>query len=89
MQKSKYLVANERDARWGLTVSTVGYDEVHADEPYPTPNHPDGYFFDTAKGRILNEYQLLYLVEGEGLFTSDHQPATKIKSGDFFLLFPG
>ncbi|MBO5624347.1 MAG: AraC family transcriptional regulator [Prevotella sp.] len=89
MQKSKYLVANERDARWGLTVSTVGYDEVHADEPYPTPNHPDGYYFDTAKGRILNEYQLLYLVEGEGLFTSDHQPSTKIKSGDFFLLFPG
>ena len=65
MQKSKYLVANERDARWGLTVSTVGYDEVHANEPYPTPNHPDGYFFDSAKGRVLNEYQLLYLVEGE------------------------
>ena len=89
MQKSKYLVANERDARWGLTVSTVGYDEVHANEPYPTPNHPDGYFFDSAKGRVLNEYQLLYLVEGEGLFMSDHQQTAKIKSGDFFLLFPG
>ncbi len=80
MQKSKYLVANERDARWGLTVSTVGYDEVHANEPYPTPNHPDGYFFDSAKGRVLNEYQLLYLVEGEGLFMSDHQQTAKIKS---------
>lgn len=89
MQKSKYLVANERDARWGLTVSTVGYDEVHANEPYPTPNHPDGYFFDSTKGRVLNEYQLLYLVEGEGLFMSDHQQTAKIKSGDFFLLFPG
>ena len=89
MQKSKYLVANERDARWGLTVSTVGYDEVHANEPYPTPNHPDCYFFDSAKGRVLNEYQLLYLVEGEGLFMSDHQQTAKIKSGDFFLLFPG
>ena len=89
MQKSKYLVANERDARWGLTVSTVGYDEVHANEPYPTPNHPDGYFCDSAKGRVLNEYQLLYLVEGEGLFMSDHQQTAKIKSGDFFLLFPG
>ncbi|MBP5570000.1 MAG: helix-turn-helix domain-containing protein [Prevotella sp.] len=89
MQKSKYLVANERDARWGLTVSTVGYDEVHANEPYPTPNHPDGYFFDTSKGRVLNEYQLLYLVEGEGIFISDHQQTAKIKSGDFFLLFPG
>ena len=35
MQKSKYLVANERDALWGLTVSTVGYDELSEDEPYP------------------------------------------------------
>ena len=88
MQKSKYLVANERDARWGLTVSTVGYDEVRPGEPYPTPNHPDGYFFNIGKGRVLNEYQLLYLLEGEGLFTSDHQETTKIKAGDFFLLFP-
>ena len=89
MQQSKYLVANERDERWGLTVSTVGYDEVRAGEPYPTTNHPDGYFFDVTKGRVLNEYQLLYLVEGEGIFTSDHQKPTKIKAGDIFLLFPG
>lgn len=89
MQESKYMVANERDARWGLTVSTVGYDEVLAGESYPTTNHPDGYFFDVNKGRTLNEYQLLYLVEGEGIFTSAHQKPTKIKAGDIFLLFPG
>ena len=83
------MVANERDARWGLTVSTVGYDEVLAGESYPTTNHPDGYFFDVSKGRTLNEYQLLYLVEGEGIFTSAHQKPTKIKAGDIFLLFPG
>ena len=28
MQKSKYLVANEHDALWGLTVITVVYDEL-------------------------------------------------------------
>ena len=37
MQNSKYLVANERDAQWGLTVSTVGMDELAAGDPYPTP----------------------------------------------------
>lgn len=26
MQKSKYLVTNERDQLWGLTISTVGYE---------------------------------------------------------------
>lgn len=88
MQKSKYLVANERDALWGLTVSTVGYDELSPDEPYPTQGHADGYYFDIGRGRVLNEYQMLYLVEGEGMFVSEHVPETRIKAGDIFLLFP-
>lgn len=88
MQESKYLVANERDALWGLTVSTVGYDELSPNEPYPTQGHADGYYFDIARGRVLNEYQMLYLLEGEGVFSSDHIAETRIKAGDIFLLFP-
>lgn len=88
MQNSKYLVANERDVEWGLTVSTVGYDEVSADEHYPTTGHAEGYFYDPQKGRILAEYQMLYLTEGEGVFASKHCPKQSIKAGDVFLLFP-
>ena len=89
MQNSKYLVANERDAYWGLTVSTVGFDTVEVGESYPTKGHADGYYFDMDKGRELNEYQMLYLLEGEGTFRSVHVEETKIKTGDVFLLFPG
>jgi AraC-like DNA-binding protein len=89
MQTSKYMVANERDARWGLTVSTVGYEEIAPGDSYPTRGHADGYYFSLDKGRELNEYQLLYLTEGEGLFKSAHQKETTIKEGDLFLLFPG
>ena len=46
MQKSKYLVANDRDAQWGLTVSTEGMDDVAIGEHYPTKGHADGYYFD-------------------------------------------
>ena len=28
MQISKYLLASEHDRKWGLTVSTVGYEEI-------------------------------------------------------------
>ena len=89
MQNSKYLVANERDAQWGLTVSTVGMDELAVGDSYPTRGHADGYFFDMDKGRVLNEYQMLYLVEGEGIFRSTHLGKASIKAGDIFLLFPG
>ena len=89
MQNSKYLVANDRDAKWGLTISTVGYDEVDSTEHYPTKGHADGYYFDMEKGRVLNEYQMLYLLEGEGFFRSSTIGEQRINAGDIFLLFPG
>lgn len=85
----KYLVANERDAHWGLTVSTVGYEEIEPGAPYPIHGHADGYYFDTKRGRRLCEYQLLYIAEGKGTFESSSQPRISLRQGDLFLLFPG
>lgn len=89
MQISKYLLANERDAEWGLTISTVGHEIISPGESYPTKGHADGYYFDLQKGRILDEYQMLYQPEGEGIFKSAHLPETPVKTGDIMLLFPG
>ncbi len=89
MQRSKYLLANDRDALWGLTVSTIGYEHILPGEPYPTKGHADGYYFDISRGRTLSEYQLLYNPEGEGLFQSASCPPVRINPGDMFLLFPG
>lgn len=89
MQRSKYLVANARDKEWGLTVATVGYEELAPYDSYPTKGHADGYYFHVEEGRVLNEYQLLYLTEGEGVFKSESMETTPIKAGDMFLLFPG
>ena len=82
------MLANEHDALWGLTVSTVGYEDIQPGDPYPTKGHADGYYFHVEEGRILNEYQLLYNPEGEGWFESTHCPKTRLKGGDMFLLFP-
>ena len=89
MQTSKYLLANDRDALWGLTVSTIGYEEIAPGDPYPTRGHADGYYFTIDKGRELNEYQLLYLTEGEGVFHSASVNEARLGEGDLFLLFPG
>ncbi|MBR1414759.1 MAG: AraC family transcriptional regulator [Prevotella sp.] len=89
MQTSKYMLASERDQLWGLTVTTIGYEEIAQGDPYPTRGHADGYYFDLKKGRVLPEYQLLYITEGEGIFHSKTVPEAKLKEGDFFLLFPG
>ena len=89
MQQSKYMLANERDRQWGLTVTTVGYEEIEPGEAYPTHGHADGYYFNYDEGREFNEYQLLYIPEGSGIFRSTTQEEVELHEGDMFLLFPG
>ena len=89
IQTSKYMLASERDELWGLTVTTIGREEIGPTDSYPTRGHADGYYFDLKQGRILPEYQLLYIIEGEGIFHSRTVPSARLKEGDFFLLFPG
>ena len=89
MQNSKYLITTEREDAWGLAVCDVGYEEIAPDDDYPTKGHAEGYYFKPQQGRILREYQLLYLSEGEGVFQSDHVQETKVKAGDILMLFPG
>jgi AraC-like DNA-binding protein len=89
MQICKYMLANERDALWGLTVTTIGYEEIVPGDEYPTHGHADGYYFNLSRGRELNEYQLLYVTEGRGTFHSTTVPTTQLREGDLFLLFPG
>lgn len=87
----KYLITNEQDSLWGLTIHSVGYQKVKSREPYPPLNHPARYLFVENKGRVLEEYQLLYIVSGKGRLTSKslHSKKLEIKQGDMFLLFPG
>ena len=89
MQISKYMLASERDELWGLTVTTIGYEEIAAGEDYPTHGHADGYYFNLESGRELNEYQLLYIPEGQGTFHSRTVSTAQLHEGDLFLLFPG
>lgn len=40
------------------------------------------------KGRILREYQLLYITKGKGTFASDDTPERNIEKGNLIVLFP-
>lgn len=85
----KYLLENDQDILWGLTVSTVGFQQIGPKMVYPPQNHPTRYLFSVEKGRVLDEYQLLYITKGKGSFVSANYKQTNIKQGNMFLLFPG
>ncbi len=85
---SRYIVTNDLDLLWGLTVNTVGRQSIKKGETYPPTNHPTRYLFSTIRGRILNEYQLLYITQGSGIFSSASHKEINVNSGTMFLLFP-
>lgn len=85
----RYLISSEEDKAWGLTVSTVGHQTVAPNAKYPVDEHPNSYLFSKDGGRILEDYQLLYISHGQGYFTSKHQPKVRVTEGTMFLLFPG
>ncbi len=86
----KYLVASPGDLLWGTAVNSVGFQYVGPGEPYPPSNHPSRYLFSVDKGRVLDEYQLLYITEGRGTFRSASlSHPVSVTQGCIFLLFPG
>ena len=68
----KYLIVNDMDQKYGLWVNTVGFQSIQPNSPYPLKDHPTGYFFNAQKGRILREYQLVYITKGRGGLLGDH-----------------
>lgn len=86
----KYLVTNPKDMKWGMAVTTVGSQNVEPGESYPPSSHPSGYLFSKVQGRILNEYQLVYITKGQGSFLCNSLPhRLQLKEGSLVLLFPG
>ena len=45
---SIYLLSNDQDINWGLTVSTVGYQHIAPGEAYPPKGHPQAYSFQAV-----------------------------------------
>ena len=86
--RTHYLIPNKTDEQYGCVVTGVGTQNVAPGTEYPSPNHPTGYMFDPQRGRVLQEYQLLYIVKGEGSF-SNSAGSQSVRQGDIILLRPG
>lgn len=86
----KYLTISPNDWDWGLVVTTVGRQSVAPNEHYPAmQQHPDSYHFKSNNGRVLDEFQMVYITDGSGYFESQSISRQKIEAGTIILLFPG
>lgn len=84
----KYLTPSEEDKNWGLYISATGTSHVAKNIEYPLTDHPSGYYFSWENGRILHEYQILYITEGSGtLETRDCKYS--LSQGTIMIISPG
>ena len=84
-----YLTYSPNDELWGVVITTVGFQFIPSGSPYPLSKHPENYDFHKQDGRVLNEYQFIYISKGHGQFVSSHHKQTTVKAGDLLILFPG
>jgi AraC-like DNA-binding protein len=83
----RYFAVAERDRRWGLHLTTTGEAQIPPGFSYPPTGHPGTHQFDWEHGRVLHEYQVVYLSEGRGLLEIGRN-AWRVQAGSAFLLFP-
>ena len=85
----KYLPTSPEDESWGIYVLNAGCSRIEKHAYYPSPEHPAHHYFSWGNGRVLDEYQIIYIAKGGGIFESVNCSQQTIKEGTILLLFPG
>src|SRR5579863_6889951 len=85
----RYFPVSRRDKSWGLYATTAGESRIAPHSDYPPGGHPKGYAFDWQHGRVLDEFQFVFISSGTGTFESECSPAGRVEPGHAFLLFTG
>jgi AraC-like DNA-binding protein len=87
----KYFPLSKVDKSWGLYVLDCGsvYDTATDQSKTVNVDHPNKYRFNWRDGRVLNEFQLIYIVEGLGYFESKDCQLNELTTGMILLLEPG
>lgn len=84
----KYLNITNREERWGLYVTSTGYSKIEPNDDYPNEEHPESHQLTWNRGRILNDFYLVFISKGKGRYGSALTNPGDVAAGACFLLFP-
>ena len=86
---NKYFLISEEDEAWGIHILDYGCSIIPKGAIFPQHTHPDKYYFSWKHGRILQEFQIIYLLKGHGIFESYDTEIIKLNEGTIIIIFPG
>lgn len=84
----KYTSVNEQDKAWQLYLNVAGNYCYLPHTEYPSQIHPAAYYFSWEKGRIIPEYQIIYITKGKGVFETKKASYT-INEGSIIIIRKG
>ncbi len=79
---------SEAKLNWGVNVLNIGHNIHPPFVAYPDGKHPKNYLFNWAAGRVLSEYQIVYIPNGKGILEIRDAEPIMIEGGTIFLLYP-
>jgi AraC-like DNA-binding protein len=84
-----YIPHSEEDDRFDMVCTTVGTNVVAPHTVYPPrKNEHPAVFRPVAEGRVLQEFQIVYITKGKGTFQTEGKTRA-VQSGDVMLILPG
>ena len=87
-QLYRYLPLSDEIRSRALYVIAGGSAHLPPGAAYPPSTHPQHHRFDWRQGRVLQEYQVLYLARGSGRLETVAGGERLLQAGDLFVLFP-
>lgn len=80
-------IPTQRENAWGLHVAGTGR---RIEPPLANYHQPErGGSCQWNNGRVLRDYGIVYITDGQGIFKGRESRWKKINAGDIILLFPG
>jgi len=85
----RYLPEAPEETAWGVRILDVGGGAIEPGADYPSSGHPEEYRFTWRRGRRIEEYQIVLISSGRGVFESQATGRRTITAPTGFILFPG
>ena len=83
----RYYPITPVQRKWGLYVTCVGHNTTQPGAVFPSPEHPDEYYFTWKVGRILHEWQIILIEKGRGVVEFKGE-RYKVEAGSLIVLPP-
>ena len=84
----RYYPVTPAQRKWGLFVTCVGHNTTQPGAVFPSPKHPDEYYFTWKVGRTLHEWQIVLIEKGRGV-VEFKGGRLKVEAGSLIVLPPG